>query len=110
MEQEAIFRFNVLKQKHLHIQKDMYACFNNFAKAFDRVHHIEPINYLERTGIDGKDVRIICELYWHQKATIRIDQAISKSTETKRGVRQGCILYPRLSKFLQNLFLERHKK
>lgn len=31
-------------------------------------------------------------LYWHQKAAIRVEGGTSEYTPTQRGVRQGCIL------------------
>ena len=51
-------------------KKEIYACFIDYAKAFDIVEHEEIIECLERAGIDGKDIRIITNLYWHQKAAI----------------------------------------
>ena len=60
---DAIFCFNILAQKQMEVQKDLYTCFIDYAKAFDRVKHAEMIEALTRTGIDGKDIRIITELY-----------------------------------------------
>ena len=36
---EGIFSFNILAQKHIEVQKEMYVCFIDYAKAFDRVKH-----------------------------------------------------------------------
>ena len=60
------------------------------------------IKCLEKIGIDGKDIRIITNLYWHQKAAIRIQNELSPFTEIKRGVRQGCVLSP----YLFNIYTE----
>ena len=54
------------------------------------------VEALARTGIDGKDIRIITELYWSQKAAIRVDQEMSEPAAIQRGVRQGCVLSPNL--------------
>ena len=99
---EGIFSFNILAQKHLEINRDMYTCFIDYAKAFDRVHHIQLIQCLERIGIDGKDIRIIGNLYWQQKAAIRVGDDLSPFTDVKRGVRQGCVLSP----YLFNIYTE----
>ena len=99
---DAILCFNLLAQKQMQVQKDLYTCFIDYAKAFDRVHHKELIETLEKAGIDGKDIRIICELYWNQKAAIRIDQELSDPANIQRGVRQGCILSP----YLFNIYTE----
>ena len=99
---DAIFCYNILAQKQLEVQKDLYACFIDYAKAFDRVKHSEVIKSLIKAGMDGKDIRIITELYWCQKAAIRVDQEVSDQAEIKRGVRQGCVLSP----YLFNIYTE----
>ena len=67
-----------------------------------RVKHTQVIAALEKAGIDGKDIRIIIELYWEQKAAIRVNQELSDSAETKRGVWRGCVLLP----YLFNIYTE----
>ena len=93
---EGIFSLNILAQKHLEVNKELYICFIDYAKAFDRVKHSELIECLNSVGIDGKDSRIISHLYWHQKAAIRVEEDLSEYTSIQRGVRQGCILSPLL--------------
>ena len=93
---EGIFCLNTIAQKHIQVQKPLYVCFIDYAKAFDRVKHDQLIGCLEGIGIDGKDVRIITNLYWNQKAAIRLSGVTSEYTPIKRGVRQGCILSPLL--------------
>ena len=73
---DAIFSCIMMAQKELEVQRDIYVCFIDYAKAFDRVKHTEVIASLEKAGIDGKDVRMIIELYWNQQAVIRVDQEI----------------------------------
>ena len=46
--------------------------------------------------MDGKDTRLIGNLYWNQKAAVRIENEVTDWTEIKRGVRQGCVLSPDL--------------
>ena len=52
----------------------------------------------ERTKfkIDGKDLRIIKNMYWEQTAAMRVEGEISAFQKIKRGVRQGCVLSPDL--------------
>ena len=99
---EGIFCLNILAQKHIEVNKDLYVCFIDYAKAFDRVKHCELIECLKSIGIDGKDCRIISNLYWHQQAAIRVGEDISEYTPIQRGVRQGCVLSP----LLFNLYTE----
>ena len=80
----------------------MYTCFIDYSKAFDRVHHSQLIQCLEKIGIDGKDIRVIANLYWHQKAAIRVQDQLSPLIPIQRGVRQGCVLSP----YLFNIYTE----
>ena len=99
---EGVFCYNILAQKHIEVDKEMYTCFIDYSKAFDKVHHNMLIECLEKIGIDGKDIRIITNLYWHQKAAIRIQDQLSPLIPIKRGVRQGCVLSP----YLFNIYTE----
>ena len=99
---EGIFCFNILAQKYIEVDQDLFACFIDYSKAFDRVHHAELITCLEKIGLDGKDIRMIANLYWHQKAAIKIQNELSPFTSIQRGVRQGCVLSP----CLFNLYTE----
>ncbi|GFO36468.1 katanin p60 ATPase-containing subunit a-like 2, partial [Plakobranchus ocellatus] len=66
------------------------------SRAFDRVRHDEIIKQLTQLKIDGKDLRIIKNMYWDQKAAMRVEGEVSKFQNIKRGVRQGCVLSPDL--------------
>ena len=89
----AIFILRTLIERALEIQKDVYLCFIDYTKAFDRVRHDEIIKELTKLRIDGKDLRIIKNMYWGQTAAMR---EISAFQKIKRGVRQGCVLSPDL--------------
>ena len=49
---------------------------------------------LKGADIDGKDLRIMRNLYWKQILSVRVADEASSSQEIKRGVRQGCVLSP----------------
>ena len=66
------------------------------------MHHDQLIKCLEKIGIDGRDIRIIVNLYWHQKAAIKIPNELSPFASIQRGVRQGCVLSP----YLFNIYTE----
>ena len=52
---EGIFSFNIIAQKHIEYQKELYICFINYAKAFDQVKHENLISCLQQIGIDSKN-------------------------------------------------------
>ncbi|CAH2096300.1 unnamed protein product [Euphydryas editha] len=91
---EAQFALNVLVQKCRDKQRNVYLCFIDYEKAFDRVKHEELMNILENIGLDDKDLRIIRSLYWNQSATVRVDGEQTDPISIQRGVRQGCIMSP----------------
>lgn len=99
---EALFGINVLFQRCLDINQDVYACYIDFEKAFDRVKHDRLHQLLLNKNIDSCDIRIISNLYWGQRANTLIDNQPTEEMEIRRGVRQGCILSP----LLFNLYSE----
>ena len=99
---EGIFNMRMICERYNEVNKDIYACFIDYEKAFDRVRHETMIKCLQNIGLDGKDIRLIVNLYWTQKAYIRLDQDMSDEIMIKRGVRQGCVLSP----CLFNLYTE----
>ena len=59
-------------------QKDLYLCFVDFEKAFDTMQHEELSRMLREIGVDGKDIRPIVNLYWGQKAAVRVENEITE--------------------------------
>ena len=78
------------------MNRDVYVCFIDFSKAFDRVKHTELVEVMKEVGLESRDVGIISNLYWNQ--TAYVNRAGNKTEETKiqKGVRQGCVLSPTL--------------
>jgi len=52
------------------------------------------VEVLQKTGLDGKDLKIIRNLYWNQRACVRVGGETTKEIQISRGVRQGCVLSP----------------
>ena len=92
----AIFALRVLAERAIDVQKDLYVCFVDYEKAFDKVRHQDLFNILNDIGLDGKDLRLLEKLYWNQKAAVRVGGEVSEWQDIKRGVRQGCVLSPDL--------------
>lgn len=93
---EALFSMLTLLQRSWEVQKPIYVCFIDFEKAFDRVQHDRLFKYLETTGIDNRDLRLIQNIYWEQKASVLVDDNETDKIIIQRGVRQGCVLSPTL--------------
>ncbi|GFS01404.1 retrovirus-related Pol polyprotein LINE-1 [Elysia marginata] len=74
-------------------------------EAFDKVKRSELFGILDQLNTDGKDLRILRNLYWEKLAAIRIDGEYTDFTEIKRGVRQGCVLSPDLFNLYSEVIL-----
>lgn len=93
---EALFTLQVLLQRCRDVSCDVYACFIDYAKAFDRCQHQKMVTALQRVGLDEKDIRIIMNLYWNQRAQVKVEDQLTDQVKIMRGVRQGCVLSPTL--------------
>ena len=74
---EGIFNLRTTCERSLEVQKDVYICFINYTKAFDRVKHTKMIKCLQEIGIDDKDLQIIAKSYWEPGAAGPAISAIS---------------------------------
>ena len=92
---EGLLNLRLICERHLEVHKDVYIGFLDYEKAFDRDRH-EPLSEI---GVDGKDIKIIRNLYWDQTASVRIMKELSEEIRIQRGVRQGCVASPTLFNF-----------
>ncbi|CAH2267750.1 jg15167 [Pararge aegeria aegeria] len=99
---DALFGYQVLVQRFWDMNRNLFVCFIDYEKAFDRVRHVKLMQVLQKIGLDFKDCRFIKNLYWNQSANIRVNRNLSSYIDIERGVRQGCILSP----LLFNLYAE----
>ena len=103
----AVFVMRTLAERSIEMQKNLYAVFIDYEKAFDRVKHHEIMKDLEQIGVDQKDRRLLETLYWEQVAAVSIDGDLSEWINIKRGVRQGCVLSPDLFSLYTELIMRK---
>ncbi|CAF3582803.1 unnamed protein product [Rotaria socialis] len=101
----AIFFLRMIIERSIEVKHDIYLCFLDYTKAFDKVKHDNLFQILEQLDIDGKDLRLIRNLYWNQKAAMKVNNDTSEYTNIKRGVRQGCVLSPDLFNIYSEMIL-----
>ena len=101
----AIFSLRTLMERAIEVHKDLYLCFIDYFKAFDKVRHSDLFDILLRHNSDGKDLRVIRKLYWKQEDKIRIDNDCSVHKPISRGVRQGYIFFSRALQYLPRIML-----
>ena len=86
---EGLLNLRLICEKHMEVHKYVYICFLDYEKAFDRVRHESLMQCLSENGVDGKDIKIIRNLYWDQTASVIIMNELSEEIRIQRGVRQG---------------------
>ena len=75
---------------------NIYGCFVDFRKAFDKVPRDILLSKLVSTGMGGKVFEIIKSMYTHDFASIKLSDGITTPIPVNQGVRQGCVLSPTL--------------
>ena len=93
---DAIGVMRMLCERNLEHGNDVYICFVDFEKAFDRVNWIKMMEVLKQLQVDWRDRRLIKNLYMRQQAVVRVADGESEPGVIGRGVRQGCPLSPLL--------------
>ena len=101
----AIFVVRNIMERAVKMQKDVYMCFIDYSKAFDKVRHSELFEELKNLDIYRKDLRLLQSLYWNQFACIRVEGECSEYINIRRGVRQGCVMSPDLFNMYSEIIL-----
>ena len=66
---DQIANIHWIIEKGREVQKNIYFCFINYAKAFDCVDHNKPWKILKEMGIPGQLTCLLRNLYAGQKAS-----------------------------------------
>ena len=93
---EAIAALRSMGERSLENGNDLFVCYVDYEKAFDRVNWCKLMRVLEKLGVDERDRQLIKNLYLGQSVVIRIAGEDSDPAKLGRGVRQGCPLSPLL--------------
>ena len=86
-------------EKAREFQKNIYFCFIDYTKAFDCVDHNKLWKILNEMGIPDHLICLLRNLYAGKEATVRTGHGTIDWFQIGKGVRQGCILSPRLFNF-----------
>ena len=104
---EGIYNLRTMCARAMEINQDVYICFINYTKAFDRVKHSKMVKCVTEIGVDSKDLQIITKMYWEQTAVVRTESGVTSEFKIKKGVKQGCVLSSSLFKlYTEKIFRE----
>ena len=90
------------RRKIIEVQKNIYFCFIDYAKAFDCVDHNKLCKILQEMGIPDHLTCLLRNLYASQEATARIRHRTMDWFKIEKEVHPICILSP----CLFNLYVE----
>ena len=79
-------------EKARELQKNIYFCFIDCAKAFDSVDHNKLWTILKEMAIPDHLTCLLRNLYAGQEATVRTGHGTTHCFQKGKGVRQSCIL------------------
>ena len=88
-----------IMEKAKELQKHIYFCLIDYAKAFDCVDHNKLWKILKEMGIPDHLTCLLKNVYAGQEATVRTGHETTDWFQIGKGEHQGCILSPWLFKF-----------
>ena len=77
------------------VGKNVYVCFIDYEKAFDRVDNEKMIECLKNIGTSKRDLKLVVNLYWSQRVVIQLERSISDKIE-KRDVPDKAVFHHRV--------------
>ena len=83
-----------IMEKARELQKNIYFCFIDYAKAFDCVDHNKLWKILKEMGTPDHLICLLRYLYAGQKATVRTGQGTTDWRQIRKRVYQGFKLLP----------------
>ena len=91
---DQIANIHWIIKKASEVQKNIYFCFTDYAKAFDCADHSKLWKILQEMGIPDDLTCLLRNLYAGQEATVRTGHGTTDWFQIGTGVHQGCILTP----------------
>ena len=81
-------------ERAIEVKHDIYLGFLDYTKAVNEVKHDLLFQILGKLDIDGKDLRLIRNIYWDQKAGMKVNNDTDEYINIKNrgGGRQSCAL------------------
>ena len=94
--EDNLFILNEIIENHKKNNKNLYLCFIDIEKAYDKVNRELLIKVLGKVGLPAKVVNIIKSLYLDTRATYMLGEFETDWVDIENGVRQGCVMSPTL--------------
>ena len=82
--------------RYRHLNSNVYCCFLDASKAFDRINHYLLFKKLADRGVPHCFIRLLVFWYTEQMIYIRWNNTVTEGFHVSNGVRQGGVLSPYL--------------
>ena len=108
---DHIFTLHAIIDMYIKNGKKLYIAFIDYRKAFDFIDRVSLWDKMIATGINGKILQVIYNLYHNAKSCVRSNGKMSDYFSCDVGVRQGENLSPLLFSIFLNdfeLYISRH--
>ena len=100
--ESCLFSFKETVNYYRSLSSNVYVCFLDASKAFDRVNHHHLFKKLLQRNMPKLIVRLLMVWYQTQQFAIRWSNTVSSKFKVSNGVRQGSVLSP----WLFNVFID----
>lgn len=104
---EQILNLRQIIEKAREYNIEMYLCFVDYSKAFDKVKWNKLWTILLEMGTPPHLIYLVKQLYENNNAKIRANNTLSSGFKSNAGVRQGCILSPILFNIYSEYIMRR---
>ena len=88
---DQIANIRWIVEKAREFQKNIYFCFTDYAKAFDRVDYNKLWKVLKKMGIQDHLTCLLRNLYADKEVTVRTGHGTTDWFQIGEGVCQGCM-------------------
>jgi len=82
---EGLFNIRTVCERAIEMGKDIYICFIDYSKAFDKVRHSKLIECLKEIGLDGKDLHKITKYIGIKQQQFIQNQACQMNLKSGKG-------------------------
>ena len=92
----CLYTFKEIIDRYNNANSNVYCCFLDASKAYDRVSHKTIFNMLVVRNVPLIFIRLLAYWYKHQTLAVKWGTCISECFSVSNGVRQGSVLSPYL--------------
>ena len=91
---DQIFTLKQIFERSWEYGKDLYSCFFDLEKAYDRDPQDKLWKVLQEYGVDGQLLRATKSFHCRPEVCVRVNDNQSNLFQVGSGLRQGCVLSP----------------